>query len=290
MRGVASACGSATVVNAIASGKGAAFAVDLRVRADVELTDEAGKIVGRIASDSAESTNLIKICARKVLQRFKLLQTYGAKIKTTSDIPIAVGLSSSSAAANATVLATFAALGKKPNPMTVLNLGIDAAFEAGVTITGAFDDAASSFFGGGVVTNNLKRRILKRFRIDPKLDVLIYVPPSKLHTSRVDVSRTKPLAKFVNIAHRYALEGNIFGAMTLNGLLYSSALGHDVTVAFDAMKAGALAAGLTGTGPAVVAMAKPNNVEDIRKAWRGRLGRVILTKPTTHGARVEARR
>jgi len=290
VRGVASACGSATVVNAIASGKGAAFAVDLRVRADVELTDEAGKIVGRIASDSAESTNLIKICARKVLQRFKLLQTYGAKIKTTSDIPIAVGLSSSSAAANATVLATFAALGKKPNPMTVLNLGIDAAFEAGVTITGAFDDAASSFFGGGVVTNNLKRRILKRFRIDPKLDVLIYVPPSKLHTSRVDVSRTKPLAKFVNIAHRYALEGNIFGAMTLNGLLYSSALGHDVTVAFDAMKAGALAAGLTGTGPAVVAMAKPNNVEDIRKAWRGRLGRVILTKPTTHGARVEARR
>jgi len=290
VRGVASACGSATVVNAIASGRGAAFAVDLRVRADVELTDEAGEIVGRISGEPSETTNLIEICARKVLQRFKLLRTYGARIKTKSDIPIAVGLSSSSAAANATVLATFAALGKNPDPMTVLNLGIDAAFEAEVTITGAFDDAASSFLGGGVVTDNLKRRILKRFRIDPKLDVLIYVPPSKLHTSRVDVTRMKPLAKFVNIAHRYALEGNIFGAMTLNGLLYSSALSHDVIVTFDAMKAGALAAGLTGTGPAVVAIARPNNVEDIRKAWRGRPGRVILTKPTTHGARVEARR
>ncbi|MFH1821011.1 MAG: hypothetical protein ABH852_01000 [Methanobacteriota archaeon] len=36
--GVASACASATVVNAIAAGKGAAFGVDLRVRARVELT------------------------------------------------------------------------------------------------------------------------------------------------------------------------------------------------------------------------------------------------------------
>jgi len=290
VRGIASACGSATVVNAIASGKGAAFAVDLRVRADVELTHEAGEIVGQIAGEPSEPTDLIEICVRRVLQRFKLLRTYGAKIKTTSYVPIAVGLSSSSAAANATVLATFAALGKKPSPNVALNLGIDAAFEAGVTITGAFDDAAASFFGGGVVTDNLKRRILKRFRVDPKLDVLIYVPPSKLHTSRVDVSRTKPLAKFVDIAHRYALEGNIFGALTLNGLLYSSALGHDVTVAFDAMKAGALAAGLTGTGPAVVAIAKPNNVEYIKEAWRGRPGMVILTKPTVDGARLEVRK
>ncbi|KUO41689.1 MAG: hypothetical protein AVW06_00765 [Hadesarchaea archaeon DG-33-1] len=287
MRGVASACGSATVVNAIATGKGAAFAIDLRVRADVELTDEAGKVVGQIAGEPSESTKLVEICARKVLERFKLERAHGARIKTTSKVPMAVGLSSSSAAANATVLATFAALGKKPNPRVVLNLGIDAAFEAGVTVTGAFDDAAASFLGGGVVTDNLKRRIMKRFRVDPKLDVLIYVPPSKLHTSQVDVARTKPLAKFVDIAHRQAFGGNIFGALTLNGLLYSSALGHDVTAAFNALRAGALAAGLTGTGPAVVAIAKPNNTDDIREVWRGRLGRIILTKPTIEGARVE---
>jgi shikimate kinase len=289
VRGIASACGSATVVNAIASGRGAAFAVDLRIRADVELTDEAGEIVGRIDGEPSEPTDLIEICARKVLRKFKLERTYGAKIKTTSDVPIAVGLSSSSAAANATVLATFAALGRKADPMAVVNLGIDAAFEAGVTVTGAFDDAAASFFGGGVVTDNLKRRILKRFRVDPQLYVLIFVPPSKLHTSQVDVSRTKPIAKFVDIAHTYALKGNIFGALTLNGLLYSSALGHDVTVTFDAMKAGALAAGLTGTGPAVVAIAKPGDVEHIKEAWRGRPGKVILTKPSMSGARVEAR-
>ena len=153
MKGVASACGSATVINAIATGKGAAFALDLRVRGEVELTNEPGEVIGRVGTTS-ESPKLIEICARKVLENLKLEKKYGARIKTTSDVPIAVGLSSSSAAANAVILATFAALGEIPSPKTIINLGIDAAFEAGTTITGAFDDAAASFHGCGVITDN----------------------------------------------------------------------------------------------------------------------------------------
>lgn len=32
-------------------------------------------------------------------------------------------------------------------------------------MTGAFDDASASYFGNLVVTDNLKRRILRRFRV-----------------------------------------------------------------------------------------------------------------------------
>jgi shikimate kinase len=259
----------------------------LRVRADVELTDEPGEIIGQVSDEPSESAKLIETCVRKVLKRFKLERTYGARVRTRSEVPIAVGLSSSSAAANASVLATFAALGKKPRGRAVIDLGVDAAFEAGVTITGAFDDAAASFLGCGVVTDNLKRRILKRFKVDPELDVLIYVPPLKLHTAKVGVERTRALAKFIDVAHRQALGGNIFGALTLNGLLYSRALGHDTAIALDALRAGALAAGLTGTGPAVVAIVKPKNTDDVKNIWKRRPGRVILTKPAVEGARVE---
>ncbi|MDI6820195.1 MAG: shikimate kinase [Candidatus Hodarchaeaceae archaeon] len=289
MRGIASACGSATVVNAIATGKGAAFAVDLRVRAEVELTDRAGEIVGRIADEPSESPRLIEVCARRVLEHLGLDRTYGAKISTTSEVPIAVGLSSSSAAANATILATFAALGEKPQPKVAVNLGIDAALEAGVTITGALDDAAASFFGGGVITDNFKRRVLKRFRVDPKLRVLIHVPPAKLHTARVDVERTKLLSKFVEAAHKQALGGDILGALTLNGLLYSCALGHDQDIALDALKMGALAAGLTGTGPAVVAIARPGDVGRVKRIWQKRPGRIVVTRPSIEGARMEVK-
>lgn len=240
-----------------------------------------------MADDPSESARLIEICAEKVLKHFGLEQTYGARVQTRSKVPIAVGLSSSSAAANAAVLATFAALGRKPKPKLVLNLGIDAAFEAGVTITGAFDDAAASLFGSGVVTDNTKRRVLRRFRLDTKLAVLIYVPPMKFHTSRINMARIKPLQRGVEVAHDQAIRGNVFGALTLNGILYSGALGYDPTIALDALAAGALAAGLTGTGPAVVAIAKPSRVKNIKKAWRGRPGRIIATKPAIQGARIK---
>lgn len=275
------------MVNAIATGRGAAFGLELRVRANCELTDRPGEIVGRVVGEPSESARLIEICARKVLEHFRLGRIHGARVETRSEVPIAAGLSSSSAAANAAVLATFAALGRKPKPKLALNLGIDAAFEAGVTITGAFDDAAASFFGQGVVTDNLKRRVLRRFKLDPKLDVLVYVPPAKFHTSRINMNRVKPLRKFVEIAHDQAMRGNVFGALTLNGLLYSSVLAHDRTIAPDALRAGALAAGLTGTGPAVIAIARQKNTGDIKRAWRGRPGKVIITKPAVKGARIE---
>jgi len=287
LTGMASACGSATVVNAIAAGKGAAFGVELRVFAKVELVKGSREIVGRLIGERGESPKLIEICVRRVLKHLDLEKVYGARIETRSEVPIAVGLSSSSAAANAAVLATFAALGRRPRPELVLNLGIDAAFEAGVTITGALDDAAASLYGCGVVTNNLTRRVLKRFKVDPKLKVLIYVPPTKFYTSKVKRAQVKPIKEAVEVVHSMALRRKILEALTLNGLLYSSALGQDPMPALEALANGALAAGMTGTGPATVAVAEPAVADAIERAWRTRLGRVIITKPTVKGARVE---
>jgi shikimate kinase len=287
LTGIASACGSATVVNAIAAGKGAAFGVELRVFAKVELVKGSKEIVGRLVGERGESPKLIEICVRKVLEHLDMEKAYGARVETRSEVPIAVGLSSSSAAANATVLATFAALGRRPRPELVLDLGIDAAFEAGVTITGALDDAAASLYGCGVVTDNLRRRVLKRFRVDPKLKVLIYVPPAKFYTSKVKRAQLEPIREAVEVVHRMALRGKIFDALTLNGLLYSSALGQDPMPALEALANGALAAGMTGTGPATAAVAEPDAAGEVEQAWQARPGRVIITKPTVKGGRIE---
>jgi shikimate kinase len=287
LTGMASACGSATVVNAIAAGKGAAFGVELRVFARVELLEGSGEIVGRLVGERGESPELIEICVRKVLEHLGVRETYGARVETRSEVPIAVGLSSSSAAANAVVLATFAALGRRPRPEVVLNLGIDAAFEAGVTITGALDDAAASLHGCGVVTDNLRRRILKKFKVDPKLKVLVHVPPAKFYTSKVRRAQVEPIREAVEAVHRMALRGEIFDALTLNGLLYSSALGQDPMPALEALANGALAAGMTGTGPATVAVAEPDAADEIGRAWQARPGRIIKTEPAVKGGRIE---
>ncbi len=285
--GIASSCASATIVNAIATGKGAAFGIGLRVQAMVELTN-GQRIRGKVIGGGKESPKLIEICVRRVLEHLGVRRAYGARVETRSEFPIAVGLSSSSAAANATVIATFAALGVKPKPKLVLDLGIDAAFEAGITITGALDDAAASLLGCGVITDNLRRKILKRFKVNPKLKVVVYVPSTKFYTYKAKSFDLSSIKKSVEAVHGMALRGEVWDALSINGLLYSGILGHDPMPAFVAMSKGALASGLTGTGPAIVAVARPDDAAAVAMAWRSWRGRVIITRPAAEGARVEA--
>ena len=115
----------------------------------------------------------------RVLQRFNAEKRFGAKVKTWSNIPIAKGLKSSSAAANAVALATTAALGETQDDFRIINLGVDAAFDAKVTVTGAFDDACASYFGGVVITDNWNGKLLSSCRLPDDLVVLFHVPPKE---------------------------------------------------------------------------------------------------------------
>jgi shikimate kinase len=278
--------GAATIVNAIATGKGAAVGVNLWTKARVQLTDKPRTIEANITSDPTENPVLIEKAVSKVLEHFNLKDKLGAKVDTWSNIPIARGLKSSSVAANAITLATVAALDKGLDDLTILNLSVDAAIDAKVTITGAFDDACASYFGGVVVTDNLERKIVKHFKITEGLAVLFYVPAKKVYTIDSDVQRMKTMASLVKTAYKQALNGNYWSALTLNGLIYSSALGHNPSIAVDALVAGALAAGLSGTGPAVTAIVSEDKIDDVKDAWQRYGGDILQTRLNHEKARV----
>jgi shikimate kinase len=274
----AQAYGAATIVNAIATGKGAAVGVDLQTQASVQITTDADVIDSRIASDPLESTVLIEKTVRRVFQNFNLDGKLGANVTVRSTIPIGRGLKSSSAAGNAIALATVAALNKDLDDLAVIGLGIDAAIEAEVTITGAFDDACASYLGGAVLTDNVKREIIKRFAPRQDLRVLLFVPPSKAYTYSSNILRMRNAAPLVRRAFQKALRGAYWTALSVNGLIYSSALGYDPSIAIDALKAGALAAGLSGTGPAVTAVVADDSVDLVKTAWARYEGHTIQTQ------------
>jgi len=267
--------GAATIVNAIALGKGAAFGVDLWTKANVKLTDEPQVISGEISSDPAESTVLIERTVTQVFRHFRVEKRFGAKVKTSSTIPIARGLKSSSAAANAVALATIAALDKTLDDFAVISLGVDAAFEAKVTVTGAFDDACASYFGGAVATDNVKRKIVKHFPLPEGLVVLFHVPSAKVYTGKSDVLKLRTVEPLVKIAYKEALKENLWTALSLNGLIYSSALGFDTSIALDALNAGAVAAGLCGKGPAVTAVVSDEKINEVEAVLRRHGGELI---------------
>jgi shikimate kinase len=288
MGGKASAIahGAATIVNAIALGRGAAFGVDLWTKAEVKLTSEAGVFKVEITSDPHENTLLVEKTAARVIQRFGLEKCFGAKIKTKSSIPIARGLKSSSAAANATALATAAALDRKLDDLEIVKTGVEAAFDAKVTLTGAFDDACASYFGGAVITDNLNRQILKQTPLPKDLAVLFHVPPKKAYTINADVNRLQTVKPLVETAFEKALEGKIWEALTLNGLVYSAASSQNPEVAIDALAAGAVAAGLCGKGPAVTAVAPKDCVDKVKAALQKYEGEVIAAHPNSEKAKV----
>jgi shikimate kinase len=273
-------------VNAIALGEGAAFGVDLWTKAEVKLTDEAGIISGEITSDADESTLLIENTVARVLQNFGVENQFGAKVKTSSNIPIARGLKSSSAAANAVALATVAAVGKELDDLAIVNLGVDAAFHSKVTVTGAFDDACASYLGGIVLTDNVNRKLLQRFPLPEGLTVLFFVPATKVYTGNMDVDRLVMIKHMVKIAFEEAKKENFWMALTLNGTVYSTALGYDNSVATDALSAGAFAAGLCGKGPAVTTVVPDEKIDSVKAALQRHDGKILQARFNMDKARV----
>ncbi len=270
--------GAATIINAIALGKGAAFGVDLSTKAEVKLTDEPTVIKGEITSDSAENTTLIEKTVAGVLKHFRVEKQFGANVKTWSNIPIARGLKSSSAAANAVAAATVGALDEKLEDLAIVKLGVKAAFDARVTVTGAFDDACASYFGDAVITDNQKMEIVKRFSLPQNIEVLFHIPFQKAYTIDADLNRLKLVKPLVKIAYEEALAGNYLAALSMNGLLYSAALGCNTSIALDALAAGALAAGLCGKGPAVTAVVTNDKVEAVKQALQSYEGKILQTR------------
>lgn len=285
MKKIVRSPGSATVINAISAGYGSAFGIKLYVTAEVEL--KSSKI--KCTADKDVDTKLMDLSVRRVLDKFKIKT--GVRVKTHSNLPVASGLSSSSATSNAVVLATTIALieayeiKKEIDELEILNMGIDASLEAGVTITGAFDDASASYFGGLVVTDNMNRRIMKKQKMEEQ-NILIYMPDKKSPTAQSDVKRMKLLAPQVNIAFQEALKGNIYDALTLNGILYCATLGFDPNIALDALDAGAIASGLSGTGPSFVAIANDRTAERVEDSWKSYPGKILRTEVDNQGTKV----
>jgi shikimate kinase len=167
------------------------------------------------------------------------------------------------------VLATLDALNVEMDLVDAVRIGTRAAIDAGVSVTGAFDDACACALGGVVLTDNRSEEILFRGPMPDYFRALIYVPPFQVRKASLPRKRMAAVKGLVDLAFEVAQEGDYFRALTLNGMCYSVALGLDQEVAVKAMMSGALAAGLTGTGPALVMLVVEDKVREFREAMAG---------------------
>jgi len=279
--------GAVTIVNAMATYRGAALSVNLEARATATTLQTPGAIRAKTLNPRCRGTSLIEAACETVLEHLKAQKTHGLRAEVDSQIPVAKGLKSSSAVANAVVLASAKALGRPLTLRRALRLSVEAAKRAGVTVTGAFDDASASMLGGLTVTDNKSLRLLKRLRVKEGLNAVILVPPGQSFSGKIEAERLRPVARVLSLAHSLAMRGEPWLAMTVNGLACSAVFGYSPQPALDAIRAGALAASLSGKGPAVGAIVDEGLVEKVKEALSAYEGEVLVAGVNNRHARVE---
>lgn len=280
---VARVHGAVSIVNAMSNGLGAALGVKLSVEARCRLIEEP---VFRIRSGGRllGPGNLPEKVCELILREYGM--NMGCEVSIRSEIPTGKGLKSSSAVSSAVALACLKEVSGKPELLKAAEYSAEASIRAGVSITGAFDDASACLLGGIVITDNFERKLISRRTTEDDLKVVILVPPGRMLSGKVDVSLFKPVEPLLRLAHRLALNGEEWLAMTINGLAVSTALGLDAKPALEALRAGAMAAGVSGKGPAVAAVVRASDVEEVSSAL-SRFGRVIETDVCNENASVE---
>lgn len=271
MIGRAGCRGAATIVNAIATGKGAAFGITLETDAEVRLDGSTGEL--RLPNQG-EGGDLVKGCVRSITKKAGK-PDIGGEVRIESEIPISRGLKSSSAVSNALVLATARALSLEIPDFELVLAGIEESIKAGVTVTGAFDDASACFMGGVVATENRSFTIMHRGALDPDLIVLLHVPERRITKASVKKLDFSPIAHEVEKAFDLALRGEYLKAMELNSRAYSKVLDVSEDIAVLARKKGALAAGISGTGPATAIVCDRAQERDILNSLERVEGQVL---------------
>jgi shikimate kinase len=272
--------GAISIVNAIATGKGSALGISLKVTAEVELQKGHGLrfITGR------NGDKLIKNIIQKTIPK-KTVESNMISIRVDSEIPIGYGLKSSSAVSNAIVLAcSQIAREEDINDNTILEVAALSSLEAKVSLTGAYDDATACYFGGFTVTDNYSRRLIRKERAPENLYAIIIVPSS---TTRGDVRKLRNLSDIFIDAFRFAESGQYWKAMKLNGVLASAALSSSYAPAMAAMEHGALSASISGNGPSIAAVGNEDAIEPIVGALSKYDGEIIVSKVNNEKANVK---
>ena len=247
MTGIGRSHGAITVVNAMPLGIGATIGIDLETKARFLTGGEYRKV--NIINDPGENTDMAEICVRETYREIVEMEPKGWNLDICSQIPVSRGLKSSSSACNAIISAVLEENGKYMEKMDVVRLGVRCAREAGVTVTGSFDDACGCHLGGFVVTDNRDDTVILHRNIE-EYDVILHVPEHKIRKAGLPLEAligTAPeMEKVLNVARSDPLK-----ALTMNGEIISRASGLDNSLAKRAMEAGALGAGLSGAGPAI---------------------------------------
>lgn len=264
--------GAISIVNAIATGKGATLGITPKVEAVLEGVSGSG--ISIESKNQGISSRLVTKTIENIVPK-KQLEKTKFHVTLDSEIPSGYGLKSSSAISSAVALACTKFIGQKTNDVEILLAGVNASLETKVSLTGAFDDACACYFGGFAVTDNYKRKIICSRHAPTDLKVVIFIPRSR---RRGNIKKLKTLSTVFERAWNFAKNSDYWNAMILNGFATSAILNSEPKIITDLILNGAIGASISGNGPAIAAVAKHFDVSRVKKVFSSLEGRIVVSQ------------
>ncbi|MEO9276901.1 MAG: shikimate kinase [Nitrososphaera sp.] len=263
--------GAVSIVNAIATGRGATLGISLEVEALIEA--QPGKGIFFDNNESNLSARLIREVVETSVPRQEL-EVNKIRISIKSEIPSGYGLKSSSAISSVVSLACARLFKPKATDMDILRDGVKASIKTKVSMTGAFDDASACYFGGFAVTDNINIKIVKSEKAPEDLTAIVFIPRSR---KRGNVKKLKILQPVFSQAWDLACKGDYWNAMILNGLATSAILDSDPKILTDLVENGALGASVSGNGPSIAAVVKNDRISNVKKVFSSLEGETLVS-------------
>ncbi|MEM3761156.1 MAG: shikimate kinase [Archaeoglobaceae archaeon] len=252
----AKAYAKGTILNALATGMGSAFAIDLTLSVRVKQDSESCLIVNGEERGSS--------VAEKVLNKFGIK----ARVKVKSEIPEKSGLGSSSAFLNALICAVT----ERKIASEILSLNSELSLKAGISYTGAFDDASASLLGGFVISDNY-RRVLWDWVLK-KAFVAVLLP--EFRRKDVDFEKIQRESYKLKGIDSKLRKHEFFDVMRENTIFYAELLGYPLEIVEKLWKE-KICCGLSGNGPAFVAFGTKSDVATANEFWSS-YGKVLIRK------------
>ena len=254
----ANANAAISILHALGLGKGCSIGINLKTT--VRLVSEPQKVEG-------DFHNLLQTIEEIWSENgYPLPEKFGWQI--FSEIPIGQGLKSSSAISCAAIkalnLATWAGL----TDSQIVDIAVSSQIRCGCSVTGSMDDTWASISRGWKLVDPKKsaqESIILEGTIEDEISIFLILRGKR--DKKILSNEFNLQSRFFERAHDSLIDGSIFQAISNNGMAVAVATGDDeaIRISNKLISNGAIAAGITGSGPAISVMCFIQDSDRIRE-------------------------
>ncbi|MBP51148.1 MAG: hypothetical protein CMA68_03620 [Euryarchaeota archaeon] len=272
--GTGNANGGVSILHALGLGRGCSIAIDLTTT--VNIHDEPMDV----QDDYHGLLDAVLHCWRK--RGLPTPNTLGWEV--ISDVPIGQGLKSSSALACAALRALNQSSWAGLSDSEIVDIAVESQVKCGCSVTGSMDDSWAAMGPGWKLVDPrlpASESVLFEGEVDDELSVLII--PRGIRESEIDANSFSQNSHLFERSLASLTNGSFLDALSSNGMAVASS-----TDDFEALRtcnlaiaSGALAAGLSGSGPAIAVVCYAADVGNVRNRMEENGLQVIKTSFAT---------